>query len=554
MRQRCLFLLLWCWWLLIPGPTAAQPIGSILSGFDVYNRTGEPASDFHLILTGMSGGSVMQTVSPPGWVSSTTVLPDGSVVLSWQGSMLVFPGQSGAFGVEVSGAPDWRVVCAFWTWNGRVLFPMIAWPNQRWNALTGTFVDIVDGYRPLVSPFVGIERQFTVMRGALPLSELNWDGTATLPWEPGFGPETLTNNPDMTLDLPIPMGMPDGAVLVRYPVTSPTGIIEARYTNQLVVQPFMPGPMFSNFDVVNLTGLCVNDFHVVLEGVHCSDLLAGPEGLYTAPGWIAVCVDTPLGCELRWTRIDGGCVMPGEMVHFGYGLWYTPVFRIRAAYWTWNGIPLPPFLDPVQQTWENMGGLVVDRVWGYPPLVEPMGVIFRRDFAMQAGGGIPLAQLNREGTADLQWLPADDGWTMAPPDPAFQSPFVFPPVPFQTGALFIRYDVYGGGEELFVAFTNEARLGGALPPIPPIQDLRIERIMDTSPDMLHLRLHWSPPINPSTPLQYRVIGFSNPYDISTGETVGYTIDSFFDIWYELEPEAPPLAGYRVTADYLVPVE
>lgn len=553
MRHKGLLLLLWLAWLLIPGPTAAQTIGSILSGFEVRNITQEPADDFHLVLAGVDCSAVIQTVGPPGWTSTCITLPDGRMVLSWQGVMPLFPGQTGGFGVELAGSPDWRVLCACWTQGGRVLFPMLAWPNQRWNAALGRFVDIVDGYRPLVDPWVTIDRQYTALRGPLELAGLTWDDTAVLPWEPGPGPEPLPADPEVFLDLPIPMSPVDGAVLVRYPVIAPDGMVLARFINQLAVPAMLPGPMYSNFDVVNRTGVCVNDFHLLLEGVGCGMLLPGPQGLYVPPGWTVVCIDTPTGCELRWTRIDGGCVLPGEVVHFGYALVFSPQVRIRAGYWTRDGIPLPPFLDPVIQTWELPGGLVFDRVWGFPPLVEPAGVIFRRDWAALPAGNIPLEQLNRDGTQMLPWQEADPGFISAPPDPAFEAPFVFPELPFVPSALLIRYDVYGAGETLLVSFTNQALPTTVLPPIPPIQDLRIQRVNDTAPDLLHLRLEWTPPASPGLPLQYRIIEYDDPYDPATGETIAYVIDSFFDVFVEIDTaQESPLKGYRVTADYLPP--
>lgn len=552
MRRNSLLVLLWLVWMLIPGPTAAQTIGSILSGFDVVNITQEPADDFHLVLEGVDCAAVIQTVGPPGWTAVCSDLGAGRMVLTWQGPMPLFPGQSGQFGVELAGSPDWRVLCACWTQAGRVLLPLVSWPNQRWDARLGRFVDIVDGYRPLVNPLVSIDRRFTLLRGPMPLDDLTWDNTGTLPWEPGPGPELLPAEPGVFLDLPIPVSPIDGAVLVRYPVTGPDGTVGARFINQLAIQAMMPGPMYSNFDVVNRTGVCVNDFHLVLEGVSCAMLLPGPAGIYVPPGWTVVCIDTPLGCELRWTRIDGACVMPGEVVHFGYVIAWAPQVRIRAGYWTWNGIPLPPFLDPVIQTWEVPGGAVIDRVWGFDPLIEPAGVVFRREFAVLPLQVIPLPQLNREETQWVPWQMADPGFLVAPPDPGFEAVFEFPELPPVPSALLIRYDVYGSGETRLVSFTNEALTGSVLPPIPPIQDLRIERMGDTAPGMLHLRLHWSPPPSPGIPLEYRVIAFDPPG--GPGQTAGYTVDSFFDIFLEVDTgDANRNITYRVAADYQQPV-
>ena len=539
---------------LLPARAPAQEIGSILSSFTVANLTSEPADDFHVIVSGIVCGDLSETVGPTGWTFACMPLPDGNVLLGWQGGPPAWPGQSLPFGLRLVGSPQWRIVCAYWTAGGRVLFPMATWPNQRWDIWSTLWADVVDGYQPPVNPQVTIVREWTPVPSPLALADLTWDATAPLPWQPSGNPELIPNNPQSFFDIFLESnGMP--ALLVRYPVYAEgMEIPEARFTNQIVLGDFQPAQMFSSFDVVNRGTICANDFHVVLEGVTCATLLSGPQGLFAPPGWQALCIDLPsgTGCEIRWTAVDGSCVLPGEMRHFGYGLFGLPDFRITAAYWTWNGVPILPFLDVVQQVWlSDSPGQVVDRVWGYPPLVDPWGVYVMREWAWSPQP-VPLSMLTWDETLYLPWTWADPGMMQIPPDPWIELPFFFPWLPTEVARL-IRYQVWGGAEQLFMTFVNEA-VPGVVEPIPPIEDLRIHYLGESEPGVGHFRLEWTPPPSPDgLPLEFRIIGYTNPYDATTEVTEGYTVESFFDVFTSIETQdrtqAPP-HFWRVVADYL----
>lgn len=275
----------------------------------------------------------------------------------------ILPGETAFFGLDLAGSPDWRIVSAYWTQGGRVLFPLISWPNQRWNVATGQFEDIVNGYQPPVNPQIILERDFVVVQEPIPLSGLTWDETVMLPWQNTGLAEWLPWEPGFSLDLSIPLQTTGNAVLVRYPAYSPSERLQASYTNQL---------------------------------------------------------DIPGGVEIRWFSIDGSCVLPGAFRHFGYGLNTIQEFFIVASYWTWNGIPILPFMEPVQQTWIWEGApFVIDRVWGFPPLVEPQGVTIRRDFAFQPVVPLGLDQLTWEESGALPWIPADPAPQWIPPDSFF---------------------------------------------------------------------------------------------------------------------------------------
>lgn len=546
----CLYLLLA--WMALPGRVEAQPITGIMSGFEVTNHCGEPADDFHLIVTGVSCEDVLDMRMPRGWGFDCQTLPDGSTHFQWTGLFPIYEGQSAFFGLELAGSPDWRVDCAYWTSGGRLLLPMVSWPNQRWNAATGQFVDIVNGYRPPLNPFVFIQRETALSPLGFPLPFLTWNETQGLPWQPVPGPELIPNLPDSFFDIFLEtLGM--NAALVRYPVTSPQGQLQARYVNQLELSPWNPPGLFSNFDAWNWTDVCVNDFHVVLQGVGCANLQAGSQGLFVPPGWGVQCLDLPNGgLEIRWTTLDGSCVSPGDFRHFGYGLNTLLPFSIVASYWTWDGVPILPFMEPVQQTWLWDGGSgVTDRVWGFPPLVEPQGVTIRRDYAIQPLSPLPLYQLNWEESAELGWLPADPLPQWVPPDSFFDVFFTFPQPPLESAALLIRYEVTTPDGTTGLRFVNQALLPVPQPPIPPIHDLRIDYLGEVEPGLGHFRLSWTPPVPPvPMPLEYHIYSYSDPYDPATAQPLGYTIDSFFDIYMDVTGVTEiPGSHFRVRTDY-----
>ena len=562
MRQlRVLFL----WFTLLCGlPLQAAMVTGVLSNFDVHNFTGEPANDFHMIIRGVTCENVINTMSPPGWLFACVELPDGRVVVSWSHDTDYVPHCTMAhFGVEFPGQPDFFIEAAYWTHDGRILFPWLSFVNQRWEGSAECWVgDLVDGYPPnLGMDGVVVDRDILVWPELIPLQDLTWDNLDPLPWDPGPLPEPLPVDPGFGLPLPIPTDpMETGAVLVRYPVTdATTGVLSARFTNEVVLYPGMmmpPDRMFSNFDVVNNTQFCVNDFHLSLRGLSCFEIVE----FFTPPGWVATCVDhfDGGGCDLVWRAMDGSCLPPGSMIHFGYGAQTLNLsnFSIRAAYWTLNGIPLPPMVSLANQTWNWLDPLLIeDWVWGGTPVTDPIGVTVRRDWGIMPEP-LPLPDLTWENLDDLiPWLPADPEPVLIPPDPGFVLPFYFEPeITSRAGALFIRYEVIDSTGDVQLRFSNEALIEPTL--IPPIEDLHISFVEEIEPGFLHFRLDWTPPPVPlPQPLQYTIYAFGEAYEPATELPIGHTVDSFFDVFVEVDVSAldrNPREFYRVTADYIEP--
>jgi len=326
----------------------------------------------------------------------------------------------------------------------------------------------------------------------------------------------------------------------------------ARFTNELVIDPMqmLPQALFSNFDVYNYTDFCVNDFHISVDGVSCIDFAMPPNNFYVPMGWDVVCVDRPGGCEITWFALDNACLLPGEMLHFGLGLLGNPNVRVNAAYWTWNGIPCLPFFNFVWQNWELDGPVILDIVQGYNPIVDPMGVTIQRDFGLLQDP-LPLPELNATGTSGIHWLPADMEPMLIPPDPEFVLPFIFDPQQTsQANALLITYAVTGSDGIEQLRFYNEALIE-SIPPPPPIEDLRIEFMGNPEPGLMHFRLEWTPTVLP--PYSFYVYEYFEPYPLRQPEPIGFTVDSFFDVFYEVEFEdPPPPLFFRVTTDTDLP--
>jgi len=522
----------------------------------VSNFTDTDANDFHVIIDSVTCADIIGTYDPPDWVFTCVDLPGGGVVVSWRSLIDIVPVYDVRhFGVEFVGNPQFRVRAAFWTLDGRVLYPWISFVNQRWEESAECWVgDLVDGYPPMVEPTVIIEREFAWADIPIPLSELTREGTAWLDWQPGMGPEPIPNDPwyESPMEIPAPP-WPIGGTLVRYDVIQPDNLLPAvLFTNEVLWDPggIMMG-MLSNFDVINLTDYCVDDFHISLRGVTCADIV----DYYVPMGWIVECVDHPDGggCDITWVVEIGTCVEPGEMVHFGIGLMGVPWFQVRAAYWTWAGVPIPPFVEFVNQVWwEGMLPFsTIDVVQGYDPIVDPTGMWMRRDFAFPEGPPIPLEELTWEDTAYLEWMPADLDWFMVPPDPSYSNEFRFEPWMTEgREALLIRYETWDNYENLQVRFTNEALISPSAPP--PINDLRIRYIGMFIPDLMHFLLEWTP----SQPIEqwYTIYQMTDPYDPATALPIGWTTDSFFDVFVpvENEPGHNQMMFYYVTADDELP--
>lgn len=533
----CLLMLLACLVL----RTEAQPrtIVGIQSGIEVTNQTQRWANGFHLVVTGVPCEDVVDTRAPLGWTTHCESLPDGSTHLWWTSGTFVAPGIVAVFGLELTGSPDWRVVCAYWTYDGSVLFPLVTWPNQRWSDAAGQVVDIVNGFRSPVNPSVTIFRGITSAFQPHDLPNL-----VNFRPQSSFGPEFLPNVPDSCFDISMQVPGYANAAVVSYEVYSPPNTVQVLYTSQTTRPGFYNVFTDMWFEVPNRTNTCVNEFHVVMPGGnHVNDYT------YQPPGWGMRSREVAGGgVDIRWYRQDGSCVPGVDGLGFRAGI---RDISFMACYWAWNGVPVFPFVEPVSQSWLWDGPNLVHRVCGYPPLVEPQGVTIQRDFALQPVAPLLLSQLDWDQCAALPWLPADPAPQWIPPDSSLNVTFTFPSPAPSTASLLSRYEVTNPSGVTGLRFVNQALLSE--PPIPPINDLTIAFMGEETPELGWFRLSWTPPLPDGTLLEYRIIGLESPWDPTGGFTYGYTVDSFFDVFLETygRTQAPP-AFFRVASDYLPP--
>jgi hypothetical protein len=148
-------------------------------------------------------------------------------------------GVPGLTGLTLAGG-GFPSVQAYWTQIDTCQVPV---PWQFWQPLEGGPIrDIILLSETWPEGPVQIDRQFTTVPFVVPLPDLTWDGTATLPWRPAEGdPILLTPGEVANLDIAFQQ-QSDRAALVRYTVTDPlTGELRTRFVNEAMVIPYVTG-------------------------------------------------------------------------------------------------------------------------------------------------------------------------------------------------------------------------------------------------------------------------------------------------------------------------
>jgi hypothetical protein len=140
------------------------------------------------------------------------------------------------------------------------------------------------------------------------------------------------------------------------------GIVLVAASFSLVGQPVVY-QYLSNFDVLNNSNSCYDDFELYFDPYDCSCFV----GWF--PGWGTPPTITPIPpwdtCLVRWAD-PVNCVKPGDKVHFGLIIdqmrqeCYRPP-KCIAAYWTCHGIPVQPVPIPFQ-FWNVGDDYVIDIV------------------------------------------------------------------------------------------------------------------------------------------------------------------------------------------------
>jgi hypothetical protein len=128
----------------------AQPaVTGTLSNFDVYNRTGQEANDFDLVLDGIAPGDIGNLYT--GDYPNVSVVPTaGGTRIRWTGSSTP-PGGSAHFGLTLADDLDPSAVQMNWTFNG---------------ANTGNLPDVWQIWNSLIS---GVVRDDITNRSTLDL-------------------------------------------------------------------------------------------------------------------------------------------------------------------------------------------------------------------------------------------------------------------------------------------------------------------------------------------------------------------------------------------------
>ena len=550
--------------LVFSAPAQAAWITGVLSNFDVRNITVENADDFHLIIDSVSCTDIIDGYDPPDWVFSCLDLPEGGLVVSWQSlTDLVLSTETRHFGVEFEGNPQFRVRAAYWTYEGRILFPWISFVNQRWEDSMECWVDdLLDGYPRLLNLEVTISnRDFAWSDTVIQLSDLTWETTEPLYWTTGIQWEDIPNDPEYEslLEIPSP-GWPIGGTLVRYDLWKPGFIDQAAiFTNEVLWDSTgIIESMLSGFEVINFTDYCVDAFHLSLRGVITTDFANSPNDFYAPSGWSVVCADHTDGggCDIAWTVTPGSCLEPEEYEWFqlGFGLEGVPWFQVRAAWWASEGIPVSPLLEFVNQIWyeSQVAFETINVLQGYDRVQEiagmQIGIFTGREFAYPEGQPIPLDMLTWEETAYLDCQLADQGTPSIPPDPEYSDAYRFEPwMTEDREALLIRYETWDSDDNMQVRFTNEALIATSAPP--PPEDLRIQFMGMAEPDVMHFRLEWTPPL--PIDLRYNIIQREDFYDPAFWWQVGWTTDTFYDLFLPIEhtPWSNRLIGFHVTAEH-----
>ncbi len=334
-----------------------QVIVGSLSNFDVHNDYPEPIDNFELELYGnIEPSDILYVYDPPGgpyrWNTSFGTVWYGG----WGAPPLitVIPG-----GIKIEWIdPDHPVPYCEWIHFGVALnlekkVKIIPAPVQFWNQFLGGVTDIIIFDPPGIIEPCAIVRDYVVLDYDIPLDELTWEATMTLPWIPIDDPANpYILDVNETVEYDIYTTENDSAVLVRYTVAweSTQDVIEAHFVNEAILESKSPQVIVGqlmNFDVHNDYNETVDNFELELYGILPGDIVGWYwQGLPPAPfkigntwygGW-----GTPPhisflwsvnGTEIIW-KDQNHPINPCEWVHFGLHVKPGIIGTGVKAYWT----------------------------------------------------------------------------------------------------------------------------------------------------------------------------------------------------------------------------
>jgi len=217
---------------------------------------------------------------------------------------------------------------------------------------------------------------------------------------------------------------------------------------------FLRGEL-SNFDLKNFTSQNVNDLHIQMSGITCSDIT----GYYGGWGYPPTCADISGGVIITWQNYIS--IPPGEWKHYGVRLRSgAPQHHVMSYQWTVDGNVVGT-LPVVEQGWKDTTQgrirVTVRRPSG-SIISSPSPVYVQRKY-VHSSVVVPLDSLN-PGNSMIESL----GWTLVDANPIPLPPgdslvFEIQSLLGDT-AILLRYTVKDSLSSPISEYVNEVEISG----------------------------------------------------------------------------------------------
>lgn len=510
------------------GGRAQVNILGTLSNFDVVNQTGGTVNDFKITIFGVRPGHIKHTYTNPNYgPPSIMFMPGGpngpaNTMIKYgpTGTAFTPPGGVEHFGVVLCGNPvRRRQVCFTWTRNGAPVNeggdPNL--PVQRWDPVRKRVIDVIQNFTWRQPRRLWVRRRINRQPGMVQLEELVRNGPL---FEQGriidaqpvpIEPEAELAFDDEAFD--VQAIAPDvESIVMMYDVFENTAaggpgeyigtMLNAAWV-QFAAPPLVVRDWLSNFDVVNRTGIRVNDFKITLFGITPNQIA----GTYTNPNYGPPSIMAMPGNTMVTYGPTGNYFTEvGQTEHFGVRLRGNPIGNPpRICFdWTLNGEPVTVGGDPNMptQVWDPVLCRMVDIIrnvtWRQPRRLRVQRRVNRRE------GPIQLTEMLRNGSLFQQSIVIDDQPVIIEPEgelPFVDSFFdISVELPAMQGVL-MSYDVFDIEGQYIGTMMNAANAG-----LIPLRTMKGRIRVDCEPEDL--------------PLQARF----------------RSVDSFFDVFFTLNAD------------------
>lgn len=302
------------------------------------NRTGQPANDLEVYLTGkVTISQHWNSGSNPFMNFTVTYDPVNNVtILRWSNG-IVNPGEWVHTCLYVQASQITYRYLTQWTWNGVPIGTVGASISNDFQDNGGGKIMEVGNTAENSGPSMIAMIQIGVTYNVYTLPDLVWDNLNTIPW--AITMYNIHLNPGESRALPA-IAVPNGANIVyRYKVyldADPSNIVDyiGQYT-PMTTPPINQGNQM-NVHEQNNTNQPANDLEIYLDGkvivTRHYNSGANPFQNFSAT------YDSMRNITiLRWFN---GTVNPGEWVHTCLWIEYTRVTHRLVTQWTWNGVPI----------------------------------------------------------------------------------------------------------------------------------------------------------------------------------------------------------------------